>query len=239
MAEMKMPEKKALPMASDRAAEEKENKEASKVAPSTPPPERTHPVIIPPKTKKSKLASIFRTEGKSFSRYLVDDVVKPMAADTAYDFGMGMLGTLIYKDPNAFKKARRTRGALGSVLGPVRDYAGMSRPTRRDPWGVDARLPSRERPVGNNIMREINMFDSYEDAYWVRSELLAICLDKHFATVEDFYYLVAQLKERDGIVMPPADYTYSNYGWPSLDSTYVSRSGMFYTIEMPRPRQLR
>ena len=237
MAEVKFPTT-PLPQASDRALQEKENKEASKAAPSTPPPERTHPMIVPPKTKKSKLASIFRMEGKSFSKYLVDDVVKPMAADTAYDFGMGMLGTLIYKDPNAFRKARRTRGALGSVLGPVRDYASMSRPRTREPYGIDSRLQN-SRVNGNNIMRDLNMFDSYEDAYWVLCEMRTLCLDRHLVTIADFYALVEELKARDGITLPPPDYTYSNYGWASLDNAYISRNGLFYTIEMARPRQLR
>lgn len=190
-----------------------------------------------PVKKTSKFGNMFKKEGKDIGSYILNDVVKPTILDSLYDLGSGALGMIIYKDPNAFRRSRafRSRGVLGSVLSPTRtDYAASSRPRRRDPFigspgGRD--YANIKRPPTTDILADINIFDTYEDAYRVREYLLDICLNDHVCTVTDFFKAVG---EGDA-----ADYTFDNWGWNSLDQSYISRTGDVYVIEMPRPRQLR
>jgi hypothetical protein len=79
------------------------------------------------------------------------------------------------------------------------------------------------------VLSEVNVFDSYEDAYLVRQYLLDICLNEHLCTVADFFKAVGE----------EPDHTFLDWGWTSLDSSYITRAGDIYTIELPRPRQLR
>lgn len=182
--------------------------------------------------KSSKLGNSIKKEGSEIGKYILNDVVKPTILDSLYDLGSGALGMLIYKDPNAFRRAKfsRTRGVLGSVLGH-NDYAGISRPKKRDPFITRSPI-NYSKPVvsvGGDVLSEINVFDSYEDAYLVRQYLLDICLNEHLCTVADFFKAVGE----------EPDHTFLDWGWTSLDSSYITRSGDIYTIELPRPRQIR
>lgn len=182
--------------------------------------------------KSSKFSNTVKKEGSEIGKYILNDVVKPTILDSLYDLGSGALGMLIYKDPNAFRRAKfsRTRGVLGSVLGHT-DYAGIGRPKKRDPFITRSPI-NYSKPVvsvGGDVLSEINVFDSYEDAYLVRQYLLDICLNEHLCTVADFFKAVGE----------EPDHTFLDWGWTSLDSSYITRSGDIYTIELPRPRQIR
>jgi hypothetical protein len=213
----------------------------SKETPSTKEPAKERvPVAEPsskPFKKTSKIGGMFKKEGKDIGSYILNDVVKPTIMDSLYDLGSGALGMLIYKDPNAFRRAKlsRTRGVIGSVLGPARtDYAASSRPRRRDPFigspgGID--YANIQISPTTDVLANVNRFDSYAEAYRVRAELLDICLNEHRCTVMDFFKIVKREYE--------ADYTFDNWGWTSLDSSYITRVGDIYTIELPRPRQIR
>jgi hypothetical protein len=94
----------------------------SKETPSTKEPavERVQVVKHSAKTpkKSSKFGNTVKKEGSEIGKYILNDVVKPTILDSLYDLGSGALGMLIYKDPNAFRRAKfsRTRGVLGSVI---------------------------------------------------------------------------------------------------------------------------
>lgn len=182
-------------------------------------------------TVTTKKGGFFKREGKEIGTYIIKDVLKPVILDSLYDLATGSIGMLIYKDPNALRRSRglgvsRTRGILGSVQ-PFTDFAGVTRKKRNPIVGsTDYQRPSIN-PV--DMLNGINIFDTYDDAYKVRRAMLDICLNEHVCTVSDLYKLVGEAY----------DYTFDNWGWTSLDNSYISRSGEFYILELPRPRQLR
>lgn len=181
--------------------------------------------------KSSKLSNSIKKEGSEIGKYILNDVVKPTILDSLYDLGSGALGMLIYKDPNAFRRAKfsRTRGALGSVIGHT-DYAGMGRPKKRDPFVTRSPI-NYSTPVvsiGGDVLSEVNVFDTYEKAWVVRQYLLDICLNEHKCRVSDFFKAVGE----------EPDHTFYDWGWTSLDSSYITRVGDIYMIELPRPRPI-
>lgn len=222
MAEVKLPANSDNVISKETPATKEPTTERVQVA--------KHSAKVP--KKSSKFSSTVKKEGSEIGKYIINDVVKPTILDSLYDLGSGALGMLIYKDPNAFRRAKfsRTRGVLGSVLGHT-DYAGMGRPKKRDPFVTRSPI-NYSKPVvsvGGDVLSEINVFDSYEDAYLVRQYLLDICLNEHLCTVADFFKAVGE----------EPDHTFLDWGWTSLDSSYITRCGDIYTIELPRPRQIR
>lgn len=224
MAEVNFPA--GLPANSDNVI----NKDTTK----EPAPERVQVASHSNKVQKksSKIGNTIKKEGSEVGKYILNDVVKPTILDSLYDLGSGALGMLIYKDPNAFRRAKfsRTRGVLGSVISHT-DYAGLGRPRKRDPFTGPTAI-NYSKPVvsvGGDVLSDVNIFDSYDDAYLVRQYLLDICLNEHRCSVADFFKAVGE----------EPDHTFLDWGWTSLDSSYITRSGDIYRIELPRPRQLR
>lgn len=217
MAEIKLPPNSDNVINKDQGSSSKERTPVSKHSTKTP-------------KKTSKLGGIFKSEGNNVAKYILNDVIKPTVLDSLYDLGSGALGMIIYKDPNAFKRAtlKRTRGSLGSLLSPT-SYSSISRPRTREPFLTGKRDYTNKASVSLNVLDEVNIFDTYEDAYLVKNALQDICLNEHAVTISDFFRLVGE----------EPDYTFDNYGWTSVDAAYVTRSGDQYYIELPRPKQLR
>lgn len=204
---------------------------------ATPEPSKERAPVASKSTKASvpnKKAGFFKREGKEVADYILKDVIKPTILDSLYDLATGTIGMLIYKDPNALRRSRgisRTRGILGSVTN-LTDYSGVTRRRAREPI-VGRTDYTNRRPSINSVdmLDGINIFDSYDDAYKVRRAMLDICLNEHVITVTDLYKLVGEGES--------ADYTFDNWGWTSVDNSYISRNGDCYILELPRPRQLR
>lgn len=172
------------------------------------------------KTKKkngmTKFADVFIAEDiANVKSYLMGDVIIPTLKKALYDLITKGTGMFIYGDSRGSKTEPRTGDSVS-----YRNYSDYSRTSR--PYASTA------RPVGGYSYEDL-VFESFDEADKVLSQLDAIMQEYHVVSVAELY-------ESAGMA---ANYTDHYYGWTDIHTANIVPDKDGWVIRMPKATSIK